>query len=379
MHKLIFLLIVPFSVFGCNTTSKALLNTFLHFPDIFKHQTISASPSPHHLRQADTPIKLPRSFRYNYFPIYTKNFLERTGTGGLLVIKDNEIVFEKYYLGTDAQTKFLSWSVAKSITSALFGMAVSQGHISDVDDLASEYVPELIGSVFEDVSIKDLLQMSSGVAFEEEYTNLNSDAARQFLALNKSLDEFSKTITVKEHPPGTFNRYKSIDTQILGRVLSKATGQSVSSYTETNLWKPLGAAGSAFWLTDRYDVEATWCGFGATLRDYAKFGLLYLNEGWWEDAQLLPAEWISASINTSEPHLRPGDNPQSDDTWGYGYQWWVPDESGDYMAIGVFNQFIYINPNKNIVIVKNSANPQYLLREAEDEHLALFREISNRL
>ncbi len=374
MYKLFFLLIFSFLFLGCS--SKSWFDMFSFFHDVYQHHTIASSPSPHYLKVADSPIELPQNFKYMGIPVQTEMFLNLSGTGGLLVVKDNEIVFEKYYLGNDDQTEFTSWSVAKSFTSALIGIAISQGHISNVDDLASEYVPELLGTAYRDVSIKDLLQMSSGVAFEEEYSDLNSDVYGLLLALGKSLDAYIGSMTDKSHSPGTFNDYKGSDTQILGMVLSRATGQSLASYLETNLWKPLGAESDAHWSTDRYDVEATFCCIGAVLRDYAKFGLLYLNGGKWDSQQLLPSEWISASIDISEPHLQPGDNPQSSDTWGYGYQWWVPDESGDYMAIGVFNQFIYVNPEKNMVIVKNSANPLYLFWEAEDEHLSLFREIS---
>jgi hypothetical protein len=343
------------------------------------YHTIAPSPSPCILEISKSPIRLPLFFTYGWRPISTDLFLARTGTLGLLVIKDNKIVFERYYNGSNNKTKFISWSVAKSITSALVGIAISQGYISSVDDLASDYAPELLNTAYRNVSIKDLLQMSSGVSFDENYSSLDSDILTLFLSLGGSFEEYIMSMTETSHPAGTYRQYKSSDTQVLAMVLNRATGQSLSSYMETNLWNPIGAESSAVWLTDRDGVEAAFCGIGATLRDYAKFGLLYLRGGIWRNRQILPTQWVSASIDTSAPQLKPGVNPLSDDIWGYGYQWWIPDNKGDYMAVGVLNQFIYINPAKNIVIVKNSVNPTYLINEEEDEHLAFFRELTRRI
>jgi len=358
-------------VTGKFTGSITSANPFYH--------TIAPSPSPYKLAISKSPKRLPLFFTYGSRPMITDLFLTRTGTLGLLVIKDNKIVFERYYNGSNNKTKFISWSVAKSITSALVGIAISQGYISSVDDLASDYAPELLNTAYRNVSIKDLLQMSSGVSFEEYYTSLDADIVTLFLSLGGSFEKYILSMTETSHPVGTYRQYKSSDTQVLAMVLNRATGQSLSSYMETNLWNPIGAESSAIWLTDRHGVEAAFCGVGATLRDYAKFGLLYLHGGLLRNRQILPTQWVSASIDTSAPQLNPGVNPQSDDTWGYGYQWWIPDNKGDYMAVGVLNQFIYINPAKNIVIVKNSVNPVYVIKEEEEEHLAFFREITRRI
>lgn len=359
---------------GC--TPEPWMNLFVNLENIFPAHTIEAPASPDPLEPSETPIELPQFFVHNCIPINLDWFLAASGTGGLLVVQDGQIVFERYSLGTDSETRFTSWSVAKSFTSALTGLAIQDGYVGSVHDLASDYVPELLETAFHDVSIKDLLQMSSGVHFVEDYLSPDDDSLKLLLSLFGSLDAYVATMQTKDHPTGTYNDYRSIDTQVLAMVLKRATGQSLSSYLEDKLWKPLGAERDAVWLVDADGMEAAFCCMGVVLRDYARLGLLFLRGGTWRNQQILPSAWVEASIDTSEPHLRPGPNPQSSDTWGYGYQWWVPDEQGDYLAIGVFNQFIYINPLKDLVIVKTSANPTYFLDYAEEAHLSLFRAIS---
>jgi CubicO group peptidase (beta-lactamase class C family) len=268
--------------------------------------------------------------------------------------------------------------VAKSLTSALVGIAVEQGFISSVDDLVSSYVPELMNTAYHDVTIRNVLQMSSGVDFEESGADPNSDAFQLLSANLDSNDEYIYSLKDKRDPAGTHNYYASSDTQVLGMVLSRATGQSVSQFMATNLWQPMGAEKSATWVTDPHGVEATYCCVNATLRDYAKFGLMYLNNGKLRGYQIVPADWVADSLDTSSPQLTPGDNPLSNDSWGYGYQWWIPDNKPDYMAIGIFNQFIYVDPARNIVIVKNSANPEYLFDDMEEDHLYFFRKIASK-
>jgi CubicO group peptidase (beta-lactamase class C family) len=311
------------------------------------------------------------------------DFLERTWTTGLVAILDGKIVYENYYRGNTDASKTISWSVAKSFVSALVGIAVEEGRIRDIHDSVSDYVPQLRGTGYDGISIKEVLQMSSGIKFNEDYGDFWSDINRlgRAIAFNTSLDEFVRTLE-RERTPGTYNHYVSMDTQVLGMLLREATGQSLTSYLESRIWKPLGMESDAHWLVDKNGMELAFGGLNAVLRDYARFGLLYLNEGQWGDAQIVPANWVRASVTPDAPHLQPGVNAASSWVLGYGYQWWIPQRpDGDYLAIGIYNQFIYVYPRYKTVIAKSSAYPWYNVdgNDKELETIAVFRAITKHL
>jgi len=311
----------------------------------------------------------------------TAAFLAGTDTTGLLILKDDAVVFEQYWRGNTAATQWIAWSVSKSFTSALVGIAVHDGLIKSVEDPITRYVPELKGSAYDGVRIKDALQMSSGARWNEDYSDFHSDINRfgRAFALGGSLDEFAGTLT-REFAPGAFNRYNTMDSQVLGMVLRRTTGKSESEYVQEKLWSPLGMESDAYWITDDQGVEFAAGGLIATLRDLAKLGRLYLNEGRWNGTQIVPAEWVHGSVTPDAPHLMPGKRASADSAWGYGYQWWVPDSSGAYSAVGIYNQFVYVNPALHLVIAKTSANHSYGLTndeasDREDEHIAFFKAI----
>ena len=379
MKTLMLLFMASVMLTGCGGGARELLFLFSEAPDKYFHHRIEASTDPYRIPKASHQKQLPLTFNHDGWPISTSSFMQRTGTGGLMVIEDGEIVYEDYFLGTDKHTRYTSWSVSKSFISALVGIAIEQGYINSVDDLVSSYVPELLHTAYGDVTIKNALQMSSGVDFEESNASLDSDAFLLLLSTLASNDEFIYTLKDKRNAPGTYNYYASSDTQVLSMVLKRATGLSVAKFMETNLWQPMGAESHATWITDTKGVESAFCCLNATLRDYAKFGMLYLNKGQWRGYELVPSQWVEDSVDTSEPQLVPGDNPNSNDTWGYGYQWWIPDSRPDYMAIGIFNQFIYVHPGKNIVIVKFGANPEYTFNDLEEEHRDFFRKVASHI
>ena len=204
-------------------------------------------------------------------------------------------------------------SVAKSFISTLIGIAIEQGHINDVNDPVTVYVPQLKGSAYDGVRIKDVPQMSSGARWNEDYSDPNSDVMRsaRILAAGGSLDEFTASLT-NELEPGTFNRYNSTDTQVLGMLLREATGASVTQYMQQVLWGPIGAESDAYWLLDSENMEMVYAGLNATARDYAKLGELFRLEGQVNGRQLVPSTWVRASTTPDAPHLLPGDNPLSD-------------------------------------------------------------------
>ena len=188
---------------------------------------------------------------------------------------------------------------------------------------------------------------------------LISTAGVDTFAWGASQDKFAASLK-NERPPGAYNHYVSINTHVLGMIIVRATGKSLTKYLQEKIWNKLGMEYNAFWMVDDYDMEMALGGLNVTLRDYAKMGQLFLQKGNWQGEQIVSSEWIKASVTPDAPHLMPGDNPNSAHEFGYGYQWWIPEgDQGEFMAMGIYNQYIYVNPSTRTVIVKNSANHRY--------------------
>ncbi len=332
---------------------------FLSMEDIFPSKKIMASDTPTSFnRQLG---ELPAAFTFQDSTILSKTYLEKTKTAGLLVLKADTILYEYYAEGLTPEEDYISWSVCKSIVSALIGIAVEQGHIESIEDPVDKYATILKHSGYHNVSIKDVLQMSSGIRFNEDYSDKNSDINKmgRVFALGLSFDKYVASLQ-SERAAGQYHKYVSMDTQVLGMVLKAATKQSVSTFCEKNLWQKMGAEFDAYWLRDNQGMEAVFGGFNASLRDYARFGKLYADQGYANDQQIIDSIWVYASTHATEKHLLPGDNPNSNSPLGYGYQWWIPEgDESIFTANGVYNQYIFVDPIHKIVIVKCSANYLY--------------------
>jgi CubicO group peptidase (beta-lactamase class C family) len=358
---------------------------FNRLADLYPVNTMTASETPFDFPEG-TAAALPTSFTYKGETVDTETFLAETDTSAVLVIKDGLVRTERYMLTGGRDVNWLSMSVAKSFVSAAIGIAVEEGHITSIEEPITKYSPSLAGSAYDGVRIKDILQMSSGAAWNEDYSDPESDINRfgRIFALGGSFNEFAATLE-REREPGTYNHYNSTDTQVLGMLLVNATGRTMADYMEEKLWKPLGMESDAYWLIDSEGMEMAFGGLNATARDYAKLGELYRLGGSWNGTQIVPEEWVRASVTPDAPHLTP--EAKSDDPFpvGYGYQWWIPASTeGEYSAIGVYNQFIYVNPARDLVIVKLSANSDYAtsLDESayrEMETLEFFRAIADQL
>ena len=361
---------------------KAIITeNFRSMGDSFSTNTIHKGEKTFNFKRKEA--QLPEKYIWNGKEKKVKNFLEDTDTTGLIIIKDDTILYEKYYKGNTESSKCISWSVCKSFISALFGIAVADGKIKDINQNVTDYVPVLAASGYGNVRIKDVLQMSSGIGFNEDYGAFNSDINKlgRSFALNNPLENFIMSLK-QEKKPGTFNHYVSMDTQVLGMIITSATGKTLTSYIEEKLWKPIGMESDAFWLKDSTGMEVAFGGLNVILRDYARFGRLYLNNGNWNGKQIIPVAWIKASVTPDAPHLMPGKRASASHIMGYGYQWWIPENSdGDFMAIGVYGQAIYINPKYKIVIAKTSANDDYTthVETMERESVEMYRAIAKDL
>lgn len=358
-----------------------IVDNFRNMDRVFPTAPVHRSGEAHEFPRKEG-FTLPETFEYEGNTLEVPEFLDRTWTTGLVVIKDGAIVHETYYRGNTKDSLCISWSVAKSFLSALVGIAIDEGHIDSVDDPLTKYAPELVGSGYDGVSLKDALQMSSGVYFNEDYGDFNSDVNKlgRILALGGSLDKFVANMT-SERAPGEFNKYTSTDTQAVAMALTRATGKKLPELLEEKIWSRIGMESDAYYLLDTSGTALALGGLNATTRDYARFGQLYLNKGIWEGDRIVPESWIQESVTPDAPHLIPGDNPLSSDRMGYAYQWWIPvNPDGEYLAIGIYNQFIYIDPKENLVIAKNSAFPGYTDHyESEYETVEFFRAIAKSL
>lgn len=358
-----------------------IVYNFLNMDKIFPTREIKPSKNPKPLKRN---IKtLPETFFFEGEEKNLQEYLDYFWSDGMIVLHKNEMVYENYWLGNNENKRHISWSVAKSFISALVGIAYEEGLIDSLYDPVTKYLDDFKETGYDDVTIKDILQMSSGVLFNEDYADYDSDINRfgRAVATGTSMRDFSKTLT-REREPGTYMHYVSINTQVLGFLLQEVTNKSISQYLYDKIWNPLGMEDSAYFILDDVKDEFALGGLNATLRDYAKFGLLYLQNGRWNDNQIISKQWIEDSHSTDGIHLVPGERETSSNPWGYGYQWWVPGfPDTDYTASGVYNQYIYIDPLSEIVIAKTSSNYKYTseLQMSKDMHMAMFRAIANHI
>jgi CubicO group peptidase (beta-lactamase class C family) len=282
-------------------------------------------------------------------------FMEHNRVAGLIVLHRGKIVLERYGLGQAEDDQWVSFSVAKSLTSTLVGAALHEGAIGKLDDPVTRYVPELTDSGYAGVTIRQALEMSVGLRWKEDYTDRQSDWGRT-LSLDVPGDTRPGTDIVdymahlpREKPPGTVFLYNSGNVQILGVVVERATRRNLAEYLEEKIWKPLGMEADAYWVRDRHQHAFARSLFNARLRDYARLGYFFMHGAKIDGRSILPDGWVR---DATRSHL-----PTDWDHVGYGYLWWInPD--GSYRAIGIFGQEIFLDPRADVVVVTNSAWPE---------------------
>jgi len=318
-------------------------------------------------------VAVVETFEFEGAQSNTEQFLAETDTAALLVLHEGTMRHESYALTGGPDVRWISMSVAKSFTSALVGIALQEGMIGSIEEPISSYVSVEPGSAYDGVTIRSVLQMSSGARWHEDYSDPESDIVRLGEAsagAGGGLDAFVATMSC-DVPPDTLCRYNSADTQALTALLRSATGQSLAAFMQSRLVEPLGFTSPGAWLVDPQGVELGFGGLALTARDYARIGELYRNGGRVDGQQVVAAEWVAASITASAPHLQSGRVLVGGHTTfeGYGYQWWLPPgDRGEFEAVGVYNQFVYVDPTSGVTIVKLSANRTYGMTEDEPEN-----------
>ena len=343
-----------------------IVANFSNMDAAFLHAPLPRGDGPVTPLPEGTPLTLPAG---------TEDWLADTAATGMVVLHRGSIVYEEAYLGTGLDDLRIGWSLSKSFLSATFGLSVAAGEIADLDAPVTDHAPALTGSAYDGVRIRDVLQMASGVRFDEDYLDRNSDINRmgRVLALGGTMDGFAAGLRERDGPPGERWKYVSIDTHVLAMVLRGATGRGLPELMSERLISPLGLEAEPYVLTDGEGVAFALGGLNLTLRDYARFGLMIAQEGRLGDRQIVPEDWLAESLAPSAP-TAPGQQ-------GYGYQWWsAPDaRQGEVYARGVYGQYIYIDMARDVVIVVTAADRRFREKGRHDAAMAVFRAISDAL
>jgi len=303
-------------------------------------------------------------------------YLQRNPTTALLIARGDTILVERYQYGRNDRHRLTSFSMAKTITAVLIGLAVQDGAIASIDDQAERYVPELAGTEYGRTKLRHLLTMSSGVAFREDYDGTDDSARLSRATLGQQSAGGASAVLAfnqRNAAPGARWSYASAETQVLGLVLRAAIRRPIVDYLAERIWQPIGAESEASWLVDRSGQEITYGFFNAVLRDYGRFGLLLANDGRIGDRQLIPAAWLKEATRA---HFS---GSQTGRWFGYGFQTWVfPENDGSFALLGVRGQAIYVDPARKLVMVHMAVRPN--ARDAGGaETIALWRAVKREL
>jgi CubicO group peptidase (beta-lactamase class C family) len=330
---------------------KFFVGGFSHYDDLLDGRLIHRATTPSRLARAAEP-----ALRYEYGErsLTLDDYLARNPTTGLIVARGDTILVERYQYARHDRHRFTSFSMAKTVTAMLVGVAIAEGRIRSVDDVAETYVPALAGTEYGRTSLRHLLQMASGVLFTENYSG-HDDVARFFadtvLHGGPGGVDAVRPYNSRVRPGGVAFAYASVETHVLGLVLRGAVGRPVAEYFREKIWEPIGAEADASWLIDRAGQEATYCCLNAVLRDHARLGLLLAHDGAWRGRQLIPAAWVveATSLRDGRPEFWIG---RTTLLAGYGYQvWLLPGARRMFVLLGAHGQATFVDPASRLVMV----------------------------
>ncbi len=352
----------PVTAYRIETTGDTNIYTYKIFPQ----RPVAAGASVSSLKQANS-ANFPATITYEAYGSQSTTSLDdllaQTDTQAFIVVRDNTVIYERYLNGTNRDTLHTSFSMAKSITSALVGIAIDEGKIKSVNDPLVLYVPELKGRGFDSLTLRDMLLMSSGVAFHPDISSTGlwnkfvSDDSRQYVTDN--IRQLILNVHRSDSPVGADFHYNDFYPLLEGLILQRVTGETVAQFTQDKLWQPMGAEYPASWSLDSTadGFEKTNSAFNARAIDFARIGLVFLNQGRWNGQQIISQKWVAESTMPDPADHRPWPGaPWWPQAGGYyKYHWWGlnnPDGTYDYMANGKDGQFIYVSPSTNTVVVR---------------------------
>ena len=351
------------------------VGSFSNLDKILPYNTLKRASSPAPLPAAAAAPKIEYRFEERTYTV--EDFLARQRITGLLLIKNGEVLLERYQYERNAANRFVSQSMAKSIVSLAIGMALAEKKIVSLDDAVSKYEQRLAGSAYGETSIRNLLRMSSGVKFVESYDG-NDDLKRFSIArYSHGTIEALRDFKLREAEQGTRFHYASSETVALAMLLRAVTGTTLSNYLTERLWQPMGAEADATWAKTRDGVENGAGGFNATLRDWGRLGVLLANDGAIGDKQVLPKDYL---LEATDAHRQPDAFAPRRATpyFGYGYQFWIfPTEKRRFALLGVYGQSIFVDPELKLVMVITAAarNASVRKESLSRERDALWRGI----
>ena len=347
------------------TEQRCLVGMLSHFDQLTPARKVAKGSAVFELKRPGRELGV--QYMHQGSRADTEWFLSKNRNTGLLVLKGDTIAVERYQYDRKPEHRFQSYSMAKTVVAMLVGIAVAEGKIASIDDRADQYLPALKGHPYGETKLRDLLTMSSGVRFREDYDGKDdvSVLARKtiFQQGPGGVDSVA-TFTDRANPPGTKFYYASAETQVLGLVLRAAP---LAEYLSEKIWQPMGAEADATWLMDAGGQELGYMGINATLRDWGRLGLLLANDGNLNGRQIIPAEWVKAATKVHAPHLAPGTATRFN---GYGYQTWLIDNEGRFALFGVRGQAVFVDPKTKTVVVHTSvfASP----RDSRSEQFSYF-------
>ena len=323
---------------------------------------------PNVLQRSDKPLRLNKAarepdYRWNVGQtrgLNVDDFLARQRIMGLMIVKDGVVQVERYQYERKATDRFTSQSMAKSITALAIGIALNEGKITSLEDRTERYVPSLRGTVFGETKIVNLLRMASGARYQQTYDGTGDTPRHSALVKQHGVEVAARIVTGREREQGTRFHYASPHSAVLATVLRGATGVSLSEYLTPRLWQAIGAEASAFWVADKTGLEVALGNFNATLRDYARLGVVLANDGVRPDdpnsKQIIPRQFLLDATDwkrVPEP-FRPG---KATPYLGYGYQFWIyPGEKRRFIMLGVYGQSLFVDPGQKLVIIQTAAN-----------------------
>ncbi len=355
------------------------VGAFSNLDRLLPHHTLKKAATPSPLRRAAVEPAI--TYRFNNQTYTIDDYLAHQRTTGLLVIKDGEILVERYqYDRTDAN-RFVSHSMAKSLVSLAVGFAVAERKIRSLDDKAADYVPELAGNVYGETTLRNLLRMSSGVRFTENYDGHDDLAKFSRAQSTRGTVAGLQLFSDREVSQGGRFHYASIETSALGAVLRAATGKSLSDYLGERLWQPMGAEADATWIIGPDHLERAAGNFNAVLRDFGRLGVLLANDGMQDGKQVLPKDYLleATDWHRHPPAFAPRRGARA---LGYGYQFWTMyGERRRFALLGVYGQAIFVDPERKLVMVHTGAakNARVGTESMGPEMSALWQGISNQL
>lgn len=321
---------------------------FANWDRIFPARTIARGKEVHPLPEGPS---LPTFSPGGEGALQLQRNIDNFQLAGIVVLHDGRLRLERYGLGHSAGRRWVSFSVAKSITSTLVGAAIKDGHISGVDDLVTRYIPELRDSAYDGVTVRQLLTMTSGVAWNENYRDPAADVALFYsMPVDPGMDatvSYMRKLR-RDAPPGQRWHYNTGDTNLIGVLVARATRKDLATYASEKIWSRYGMEQDASWMLDRSGHEHGGCCIQATTRDYARLGQFILDGARIDGQSILADGWLEAATHKQVDRGQPG--------FGYGYQWWTRDD-GTFNAIGIHGQHVYIDPGRRLVIAVNSAWP----------------------